>query len=118
MLLRSVTSFYVQSKNGDKLICSLRGSSAFPSSSTLSSPPRKHGRNSGVYASIDASNLAFTGVVFQPFEKVKEELHIPIAPFHLFDRVTLRTVNPPLMNSEQIKRWPFTTLNSDAPIGV
>ncbi|KAL4296806.1 hypothetical protein GQ457_12G008550 [Hibiscus cannabinus] len=79
MLLRSVTSFYVQSKNGDKLICSLRGSSAFPSSSTLSFPSRKHGRNLGVYASIDASNLAFTGVMFQPFEEVKEELHIPIA---------------------------------------
>ncbi|GMI71440.1 hypothetical protein HRI_000813300 [Hibiscus trionum] len=81
MLSRSVPSFYVQPKHGDNLICSLRGCSVFPSSPAQSFPPRKHGRNWGVYASADANNIALTGVVFQPFEEVKkEELDIPIAP--------------------------------------
>ncbi|KAK8518176.1 hypothetical protein V6N13_027656 [Hibiscus sabdariffa] len=81
MLSRPVSSFQVQPKHGDNLVCSLRGSSVFPSAPALSFPPRKHGRNSGVYAAADANNLTLTGVVFQPFEEVKkEQLDIPIAP--------------------------------------
>ncbi|KAK8600034.1 hypothetical protein V6N13_060168 [Hibiscus sabdariffa] len=87
MLLRSVTSFYVQSKDGDKLICSLR---AFPSSSTLSFPSRKHGRNSGVYASIDASNYAFTGVTN---EKLLSLHNVILLVLKLIDKVFESTTN-------------------------
>ncbi|XP_022745041.1 ferritin-3, chloroplastic-like isoform X2 [Durio zibethinus] len=90
MFLRSVSSFSVQTKQGDNLITSLRGSSlfsssslsyVFPSSSALSFPIRKHGRALGVSASLETNNLALTGVVFQPFEELKkEELDIPVAP--------------------------------------
>ncbi|KAE8697690.1 Ferritin-1 [Hibiscus syriacus] len=81
MLLRSVSSLYAQPKNGENLIYSPKGSSVFPSPSTLSFPSGKHGRNSGVYASIGTDNSALTGVVFQPFEEVKKaELGIPMAP--------------------------------------
>ncbi|KAG8484076.1 hypothetical protein CXB51_023041 [Gossypium anomalum] len=82
MLLRPVSSLCVQAKQGDNLICSLKGSPVTSSSSSaLSFLPRKHGRALGVYASIGTDNHALTGVVFQPFEEVKkEELDIPIAP--------------------------------------
>lgn len=83
MFLRPVSSLCLQAKQGDNLICSLKG---FPvtsssSSSALSFPSRKHGRALGVYASIGTDNHALTGVVFQPFEEVKkEELVIPVDP--------------------------------------
>ncbi|MBA0651157.1 hypothetical protein Goklo_018520, partial [Gossypium klotzschianum] len=82
MLLRPVSSLCVQAKQGDNLICSLKGSPVTSSSSSaLSFLPRKHGRALGVYASIETNNHALTGVVFQPFEEVKkEELDIPVAP--------------------------------------
>ena len=90
MFLRSVSSFSVQTKQGDNLISSLRGSpalsssnlsSVFPSSSALSFPPRKHGRVFGVPTSSETNNFSLTGVVFRPFEEVKkEELDIPVAP--------------------------------------
>ncbi|OMO97651.1 Ferritin [Corchorus olitorius] len=85
MFLRSVSSFSVQTKQGDVLFSSLKGSpalsSAFPCSSALSFPPTKDGRAFGVSASLGANNTALTGVVFQPFEEVKKaELEIPIAP--------------------------------------
>ncbi|XP_007026593.2 PREDICTED: ferritin-3, chloroplastic [Theobroma cacao] len=90
MFLRSVSSISVQTKHGDNLISSLRGSpalssssfgSAFPSSSALGFPQRKPGRAFGVSASLETNNFALTGVVFQPFEEVKKkELDIPVAP--------------------------------------
>ena len=90
MFLRSVSSFSVQTKQGDNLISSLRGSPAlsssslsfvFPSSSALSFPPRKHGRAFRVSTSLESNNFVLTGVVFQPFEEVKkQELDIPVVP--------------------------------------
>ncbi|XWS60001.1 hypothetical protein CRYUN_Cryun08bG0170600 [Craigia yunnanensis] len=90
MFLRSVSSFSIQTKQGDNLISCLRGSpalsspslsSVFPFSSALSFPPRKNGRAFRVSASLETNNFALTGVVFQPFEEVKkEELDIPVVP--------------------------------------
>ncbi|OMO84957.1 Ferritin [Corchorus capsularis] len=90
MFLRSVSSFSVQTKQGDVLFSSLKGSPAlsssklssdFPSSSALRFPPVKDGRAIRVSASSGTNNTALTGVVFEPFEEVKKaELEIPIAP--------------------------------------
>ncbi|XWS67287.1 hypothetical protein CRYUN_Cryun05aG0274700 [Craigia yunnanensis] len=90
MFLRSVSSFYVQTKQRDNLISSLRGSpalsssslnSVFPSSSAPSFPSRKHGRAFRASSSLETNNFSLTGLVFQPFEEVKkEELDIPVAP--------------------------------------
>ncbi|XP_022767798.1 ferritin-3, chloroplastic [Durio zibethinus] len=90
MFLSSVSSFSVQTKQGDNIISSLRSSppfsssslnSVFPSSSALSFLVRKHARAFGVSASLETNYLALTGVVFQPFEEVKKvELDIPVAP--------------------------------------
>ncbi|XVF76881.1 hypothetical protein PTKIN_Ptkin13bG0302700 [Pterospermum kingtungense] len=87
MFLSSASSFSVQTRQGDNLISSLRGSpaslgSVFPSSSALSFPIRKHGRDFRVSASLETNNDSLTGVVFKPFEEVKkEELDIPVAPY-------------------------------------
>ncbi|KAM1353310.1 hypothetical protein ACFX2H_032817 [Malus domestica] len=82
MSLRSVSTFSVPSKqrnNGGAVSTLLFNSKLGSPSSALSFKPQRKLEKFSVYASSDA--VAMTGVVFQPFEEVKNDAFVvPAAP--------------------------------------